>query len=446
MLGFTLALAVTLALLLSLLASLPREGTFAARISAGARRMSGSLRKHRLQRALVVAQIGVSVVLLAGAGLLTRSVIQLADVETGLRTENVLTMQVSLLDISRLDPATDAETKALYARMRDEIQALPGVIEVGLGSTMPLRSSMMNFGLKAEGTTLAPGEAVPRGEFRTADPGYFRAAGIPLLAGREFLSTDRAGAARVVIVNQTLADRFFPGEDPLGKRIAWTDEVLQFTPISGDWRTIVGVVGNTQDGGLEAEPRPVAFAPFAQEFTMFGGLVIRARSEATDLAAAAQRIVRRIAPAAPIEDVLTVAQIKDQSVAPRRLNAELVSSFGILAVLIAAVGIAGVLAFSVSARTNEIGIRMSLGADNGRVLRMILKEGGVLLALGLTLGLGGALLAARIIRGLLFGVAPHDPATFVGVGALMGAIGLAACWIPARRAARIDPARAMRAL
>jgi ABC-type antimicrobial peptide transport system permease subunit len=151
-----------------------------------------------------------------------------------------------------------------------------------------------------------------------------------------------------------------------------------------------------------------------------------------------------MAPQAPIDNVLTVAQIKDQSVAPRRLNAALVSSFGIPAVIIAAVGIAGVLAFSVSARTHEIGIRMSLGADPGRVQRMILREGGVLLAMGLVMGVAGALFGTRVIDGLLFGVAPHDPITFVGVAAMMAAIGIGACWIPALRAARIDPAITMR--
>ena len=203
------------------------------------------------------------------------------------------------------------------------------------------------------------------------------------------------------------------------------------------------MTGNTQDGGLDAKPRAVAFMPFAQEVAIAGGFVIRA-DNASGLAAAATRIVQRIAPTAPIEDVLTVAQIKDQSVSPRRLNAALISLFGILAVIIAAVGIAGVLAFSVSARTNEIGIRMSLGADRGRVQRMILKEGGVLLATGLALGVAGAFFASRLISGLLFGVAPHDPVTFVGVAAMMVAIGVVACWIPARRAARIDPAITMR--
>jgi putative ABC transport system permease protein len=444
-LAFTLLLSVTLALLLSFVASLPQEGTFASIIAAGGRRMSGGLRKQRLQRGLVIAQVAVSVVLLAGAGLLTRTMVRLSDVSTGLRTEEVLTMPVQLLDFSGVfDAQADAVAKERYERMRSEIRALPGVIEVGVGSPMPLHASDVKFEIKVDGKSLASGEAVPSAEFRTASPEYFRAAGIPLLAGREFASTDRVGCDRVVIVNRTLADKYFPHEDPIGKRIAWSGDVLRFTPISGEWRTIVGVVGDTRDGGLDAPPRTVIFAPFAQEIALGGGMVIRADSNVSALATAATRIVHRIAPATPIEKVMTVAQIKDQSVSPRRLNAALVSSFGILAVIIAAVGIAGVLAFSVSARTNEIGIRMSLGADRGRVQRMILSEGGVLLAVGLVSGVAGAYLAADVIHGLLFGIAPHDPTTFIGVAMMMAAIGIAACWIPAARAARIDPAISMR--
>jgi predicted permease len=445
-LGFTLALAVLVAVLLSFIASLPKEGTFASTISAGVRRISGSLRKQRLQRGLVVAQVAVSVVLLAGAGLLTRTMIRLSQVDTGLRTEEVLTMQVPLLTPTELlfDPGADAGAKVRYDLMRREIRALPGVIEVGVGSPTPLRSSDVQFEVRAENRPLAVGEAMPRAELRVADPNFFRAAGIPLLAGREFATTDQKGSGRVVVVNETLADRLFPDEDPIGKRIAWTGDVLRFTPFSTDWRTIVGVVGNTRDGGLDAEPRAAMFMPFAQELAIGGGFVIRADSNVAALIPAATRIVRRIAPTALIENVMTVAQIKDQSVSPRRLNAALVSSFGILAVIIAAVGIAGVLAFSVSSRTTEIGIRMSLGAESGRVQRMILKEGGVLLALGLVLGAGGAFIAGGVIRGLLFGVAPHDPVTLVAVVVMMAGIGIGACWIPALRAARIDPAIAMR--
>ena len=446
-LGFTLALSATVALLLSFLASLPREGGFASWILAGANRMSGGLGKQRLQRGLVVVQIAVSVVLLAGAGLLTRTMIRLASVDTGLRTEEILTLQVPLVTPTDLltNRMADVSAKERYEQMRREAKALPGVIEAGVGSPMPLRSSDVRFEVKAEGKPLAVGEAIPRAELRTADPYFFRAAGIPLLRGRTFEATDGPTAGLVVIINQTLADRLFPNEDPVGKRIAWTGEVLKFAPISGDWRTIIGVAGNTQDGGLDAKPGLVVFQPFAQMLAIGGGLVIRADSNVAALVPAATRIVRRLAPTAPIENVMTIAQYKDRSVSPRRLNAMLLSAFGLLAVIIAAVGIAGVLAFSVSARTNEIGIRMSLGADSGRVQRMILREGGVLVLLGLILGGLGAVSAARVIQGLLFGVEPHDPVTFLGVGILMAAIGIVACWIPALRAARIDPVITMRA-
>ncbi len=444
-LGFTLALAVTLALLLSFVASLPREGTFAAWIAAGGRRMSGGLRKQRLQRALVVAQVAVSLMLLAGAGLLTRTMVQLSNVHTGLETEEVLTMGVALLTPTQLLAGGGGEARERYEHMVRELRAMPGVIEVGLGSVGPLQRSSLQFEVKTEGRPLAVGEAVPRAELRTANPEYFRAVGIPVRSGRAFASTDQPGAGRVAIINQTMADRYFPGEDPIGRRIAWTGDVLRFTPFSDEWRTVVGVVGDTQDGGLDVAPRPVVFLPFAQELPIAGALSIRVEHHAARFIPEATRIVRRIAPSALIEDLMTVAQIKDRSVAPRRLNAALISAFSLLAVTIAAVGIAGVLAFSVSARTTEIGIRMSLGADGARVQRMILEEGAILLGLGLALGVAGTLGAARVIRGLLFGVEPYDPVTLTGVVLLMAAIGLIACWLPARRAARIDPAIAMRA-
>src|SRR5207237_4145059 len=238
--------------------------------------------------------------------------------------------------------------------------------------------------------------------------------------------TDGPTSGKVVIINQTLAERLFPNENPVVKRVACTGEVLKFTPITSDWRTVVGVAGDTQDGGLDAPRSAAMFMPFAQMLAIGGGIIVRADSNVTGLTNAATRIVRRIAPTAPIEHVLTVAQIKDESVSPRRLNAALVTSFGLLAVIIAAVGIAGVLAFSVSARTNEIGIRMSLGADSGRVQRMVLMEGGVLLIAGLLIGVGGAVFASGLIRALLFGVAPQDAVTLLGVALMMLAVGTGA--------------------
>jgi ABC-type antimicrobial peptide transport system permease subunit len=302
-----------------------------------------------------------------------------------------------------------------------------------------LRNEDFFYLVQAEGRPPAAGETLPRVEFRSANQDFFRAAGISLLRGRYFSSTDE----RVLIVNKAFADKFFPGEDPIGKRVGFKAD---WQPDSLHWfLTIVGVVANTRDGSLDADPRLVAFEPLSRMPSASAGFVIRVNGPTLGLAAQATRIVRRIAPAALIENVMTIAQFRRQTVSPQRLNAGLITSFGALAVIIAAVGIGGVLAFAVSARTNEIGIRMSLGADSGRVQRMILREGGTLVAIGLVLGVMGAYFSAGVIRGLLFGVTPNDPMTYASVGVTMAAIGIFACWIPARRAARIDPAIAMRA-
>lgn len=444
-LGFTLLLSFVVAALLSFAPSLAKEGSLGAWIAGGTTRASANVRRQRLQRGLVVAQIAVSVMLLTGAGLLTRTMMRLSDVDTGLKADQVLTMEVPIA----MGERSDADARALYDRMRLEIGAVPGVKDVGIGSTMPLREQQFHLDMKVENYQLANGEAQPYAEFRSADPGYFRAAGIPLLKGREFAATDDDKSQHVVIINKTLADKFFAGRDPIGQRLTWTGDVLKFIGFKEEYKTIVGVVGDTKDGGLDAAPRNVVFEPF-QQFPVFNGagLVIRAagsgENSAASLASAATRLVRGIAPKSPIENVLTVGQIRDESVAPRRLNAVLVSSFGVLAVVIAAVGIAGVLAFSVSARTNEIGIRMSLGADGGRVQRMVLWEGGVLLVAGLLIGVAGSLSATHFIRGLLFGVTPNDPMTLLGVAGLMALVGVSACWLPALRAASIDPAVAIR--
>ena len=439
-LAFTLALVVLVAVLLSFAPPLKRDSKLGEALSAGGRRATGGVNRQRLQRSLVVAQIAVSVVLLTGAGLLTRTMQRLSVVDTGMNTEHVVTMEVPR-DFTGGD---NASAVAQYEQMRNQIAALPGVSQVGLGSTVPLRTAGIMLEIKAEGRPVNPGEPAPQSEYRTASPDYFIASGIPVLRGKEFSSTDRAGSAPVVMINKTLADFLFPGLDPVGRRVAWTGEVLKFIGVSGDWRTVIGVVGNTKDGGLDAVALPVVFIPFAQGDFPSGGLVIRSRGDVAGLASAATRVVRGIAPQQPIEKLLTADQIRDESVAPRRLNALLVASFGILALIVAAIGIAAVLAFSVSARTNEIGIRMSLGADASNVQRMVLSEGGRLVLLGLALGVSGALVLSRLMQGLLFGVAPNDPVTMAGVALLMAAVGIGACWIPAARAARIDPGVALR--
>jgi predicted permease len=442
-LGFAFLLAVLVAVLLSYAPTLARENGLGAALAQGGKRASGGVRRQRLQQSLVVAQIAVSVILLTGAGLLTRTMLQLQNVDDGLDAGHVLTMEVPH-DFNYKDKNA---VVARYQQMQSEVAALPGVTQVGIGSTMPLRSAGFLLDVKGEGHEVAPGEPAPQAEYRTANPDYFKAAGVPLIAGREFTANDGPvpTSPMVVVINKTLANLLFPGQDAVGRRIAWTGDVLKFVGISGDWRTVVGVVGNTKDGGLDAVSLPVVFLPFAQSDFPSGGLVIRAKGDAAAVGPAATRIVRGLAPDQPIEHVMTIDQIRDESVAPRRLNAVLVASFGILALVLATIGIGAVLVFSVSARTNEIGIRMSLGADSGRVQRMILSEGGLLVIAGLAIGVAGSLSLARLMTGLLFGVAPHDPVTLGAVTVLMALVGIAACWIPAIRAARIEPGVALKA-
>ncbi|HSA56276.1 MAG TPA: ABC transporter permease [Gemmatimonadaceae bacterium] len=439
-LAFTLGVAFLAAIALSFAPRLGHEGSLAASLAAAGRRGTSSRHGHGMQRALVVAQVAISVVLLAGAGLFLRTLLNLGAVDPGVRIENVLTLELPIEANGR----TQDQIIGMLEQIRGEAAALPGVIEAGIGSIVPLRSTGFMLDVAADGRPLAPGEPQPRAEFRTASPEYFRAAGISLLEGREFQATDRRDAARVVVLNRALADRLFPNESPIGKRVAWTGEVLRFIGLSGDWRTVVGVVGNTRDDGPEAQPAPIMFQPFAQE-GFNGAFVIRATGDPASLGPSLLRIVRRHDAQQLVENVLTLEQVRDTRVAPRRLNALVITLFGALAVLIAAVGITAVLAFSVSSRVGEIGVRMSLGADSGSVQRMVLGEGGVLIALGLAMGVTGSVMAARLVTGLLFQVAPWDPVTLGGVVLLMTAVGVVACWIPAVRAGRVEPAVALRA-
>jgi predicted permease len=299
--------------------------------------------------------------------------------------------------------------------------------------------------VKAEGRPPEPGVPTPMAEYRAATPDYFDAGGMRMLAGRNFADTDHADSEPVAILNQALAERLFGSDDPIGRRVAWTGQVLAAIGLTERWRTVVGIVGNTRDNGPNAAPPPALFQPLTQNDMGFftGAFVIRGAGAKT-LAPAVQQIIRDLAPESPVLRVATLEEIREESIASERLNTFLVGTMGALALIIAAVGLAGVLSFFIRQRTAEIGIRMSLGADPRRVLGMVLGDGARLLGLGTVLGLLGSIIAAKLLEGMLYGVAPRDPTTLAMVTVVMVAVGLAACAVPAMQAARVDPLVAIR--
>jgi putative ABC transport system permease protein len=441
-LAASVAVSAVVAVVLSFLPGIGGDRSLAASLLPAGRRNTLGRAGQRLQRSFVVAQVAVCLVLLAGAGLMARTLLKLQAVETGVRVDHVLTMSLPLTNMLA-DMRNTAANLSRYAGIRDRVAALPEVGRVALASNAPLRPGLMDFNLLVENHPTDP-TAPPHARTRMVDPSYFAVAGIPVLEGRVFDATDRAGTPRVVVLSRLAATELFDTEDPVGRRIALTGEMLKMSPFSGEWRTVIGVVGDTRDRGIDRDPLPAMYMPFAQEVIIGATLVIRTSSDPVAVRASALRAVRETAPTQMIEHVATLEQIRDESVAPRRLNTLFIAAFGLLALAIATVGIAGVLGFAVSSRTAEIGIRMSIGADTWRVHRMVLWEGAMLLAAGVAVGLVGAVFTTRVLRSLLFGVTAHDPVTLGLAALVLGATGLAACWLPAARAARVDPAVALR--
>ena len=301
-LAFTAAVAAAVALTLGWAPTIPGGSPHdSGSLASSGTRTTGGRGFRRTQRALVVTQVALSVTLLTGAGLLVRTLLNLYDVDVGADLEHVLTVEVPVSGAG----LTTADVRDRYERMRSEIAALPGVAETGVGSSVPLRDNDFQLEIVAEGVAPDPDRPTPLAEYRTATPEFFRATGIPLLAGREFESTDDTESAPVVILNEALAQRLFPDRDPIGQSVAWTGEVLQFIPVTPDWRTVVGVVGDTRSGSLDQTPRAAMYQPFAQEMVFGGSLVIRADADPSSLLVPATRIVREVDPDVPIGKVGT---------------------------------------------------------------------------------------------------------------------------------------------
>ena len=440
--AFALVAAVFASVFFTMVPPLPDgDGVSRALTKSGTRSTVGAGAK-RAQRALVVAQIGTSFVLLVGAGLLLRTMMHLNRIDPGFDAAQILSMDIPPNALMR----ADEETRNRYLAIVEDVRALPGVDDAALAMSVPLSSSgnftTMTMEMAVEGDVLVPGAPQPRADFRVVSSGYFSTMGIELLRGREFTSTDVGDAQLVVVINESMARTHFGERDPLGQRIAWTNPLSSAGP--PEWRTVVGVAADTKDGGLVAEVFHAMYMPY-QQMLLAGALVVRVSGDPVAVAPAVREAILAHDSNQAIDNVMTIAALSSESVAPQRLNALLLGGFAVLALVIAAVGIGGVLAFSVGSRTREFGVRCALGARRQQVWSGVVTEGVTLAALGVSLGTVVAVVMTRFISGLLVGVQALDPVTFVAVGLLLGGVAIIAAWVPAWRAASVTPMEALAA-
>ena len=431
-LGFALLLTLLTGLLFGLLPALRLSRTdLNVSLKEGGR--GGGFHGRGLRSALMVSEVALAIVLLVGSGLLIRSFVKLLEVDPGYRAENLLTAKISLPPRYR----DNSQRAQFYERILLRLAALPGVASVGATSHLPLTNYNMGSTLRVEGHSLQPGENPPSAPVARVNPDYFRTMGISLRAGRLFNDGDTQGAPSVALLSEALARRLFPDEDPLGKR-------LSVGGLGAELTTVIGVVNDIRYSGLDGEIEQAVYLSYRQLPRSGMSLVLRGAVEPSSLAPALRNAVREIDPALPVYDVLTMNERLSNSVAARRFNLLLLGGFAALALLLAGVGVYGVISYVVTQRTHEIGVRMALGAQSADVIRLFIKQGMAVVLLGVGLGLLGAFALTRIMKSLLFDVSANDPLTFACVALLLSLIALAACYLPARRAARIDPLASLR--
>ncbi len=398
---------------------------------------AGSDSRKRLRRLLVVSEVALSLVLLIGAGLLFRSFLRLQAVNKGFDSDQVLTLR---LNPSGTNFQQDLQFIAYYQQVEDRLRALPGVEAVGAINTLPL-SKGPTFGFQVEGRPPLPPDQWPGANYRNVTPDYFRALDIPILQGRAFEARDHANAPPVAVINEATAARDFAGENPVGKRLNFGGRDAQGQPI---WFEIIGVVGNVRSLELNTEPTPEVFTATLQD--AFGGMsvVIRTHIEPENLIAAVRQTAQEVDRAQPVTELRTFNHIVSDAVTQPRFNLALLIVFGGLALILSAAGIYGVTSYGVTQRTQEIGIRMALGAQTGDVLKMIVSQSMRLTVIGIGIGLLAAFFVSRLLSGLLFDVSGNDPLTYVSVSVILAGVALIACFVPARRAAKVDPIVALR--
>jgi putative ABC transport system permease protein len=405
-------------------------------LKAGGRTTAGSARQ-RTRSLLVVSELAISVTLLVSAGLLIQSLYRMYQENLGFQPHGLITFNTPIAAVRR---RTEADFRRLQATMLQRLQAIPGVSRVAATNVLPL-DGWSNLPTQREGQNE---NSIGGMEVRVVTPAYFEAMGIPLRKGRDFGASDTESSLPVLMVNETLARRWWPSRDPMGDRVViGRYQGRDFgTPTP---RQVVGVVADTKTAFLKEPPSPTVFVPASQNTYATNSIVWVLRADGSPgLAGAIRRTIAEIDPAQRIGNIRAVDDVVAATTANSRFDAWLFAFLAGLAMLLTAIGLYGVLSFSVARRTNEIGTRMALGATRGQVLLMVLRQGLGLIGVGLAIGLAGALAVTRLLTTLLYGVRPADPYTFAAVAALLFAVGLAASYIPARRATKVDPMVALR--
>ena len=431
---FALAVSVLTGILFGLAPAVSvTRSDLAEGLKEGAQAASPGMRRGWLRGALAVSELSLALVLLIGAGLLINSFYRILQVNPGFVPERVLTMDLSLTDTRYPAPQQKSE---FFSEVLRRVESLPGVRSAALADSLPL-SPYQAF------LMMSPNRLLPRAALSnsttvmmyqlTVSPGYFYTLGIPVLKGRTFTDHDDEQALKVAVVNEALARHFWPKEDPIGKRLPLFNNL-----------TVVGVVGNTRHEGLSQDIEAEIYVPYLQLPQNSMQLAVRTAADPDSVVSAVRTEVREVDPDQPVYHVATLQQVLSESVAPRRFNMLLLGIFAGIALTLATIGIYGVMAFSVTQRTHEIGIRMALGAKRSDVLGMVVRHGLKLALIGVVIGIVGALVLARFLSSLLFGIKPTDPLTFVAVSLILSAVALVACYIPARRVAEVDPMVALR--
>jgi putative ABC transport system permease protein len=432
-------LALVSSVLLAFVPRLPSaESPNGAGLSNGSVRTTSAT--NRRLRLFAVTQIAASFVLLAGAGTLITTLIALQQARTGMNTRNVLTLHVP---VNYERPA--AQTLPLYKEAVRRIGQLPGVERVAVGTLVPWREAGAFFDAQfmVEGYAKADGEDDPRGRFRTVSPGFFAALGVPIIAGRDFNEGDRSDSEKVVIVSQTLAQRLFPNQDAVNRRFTWTDPVMKFIDVSTGPRRIIGIAADIDDENVVPGPAIVVYHPLDQEIGG-GRLFVHTRTDPYALVPPITKIIRDLSAEQPVERAATLEDVRAEVLAPNRLNALVFGGFAGVALTIAVVGVAGVLAFSVSARTREFGVRLAIGSTPRHLLTRVLSEGAVIAGVGIAAGVVGGMALARVVGVFLQDVSLPGALPILGAATILVAAAILASLMPAARASRVDVMQALR--